>query len=182
MRTLNTKLTKTVSLIFFGALLSLSNAAWAETDKEIQEKALKQRDATKHGAIMEHAEHEGAAAESAGQFRGVFYGYLPCHEEECAGLKMTLSLKHNGSYLLIVQPARPRNRETFEKGQYVWDDKNAAVFLTPYNKDKPPRRLAIKSDATLVYVNNDGSAMPGNQSAYALERSDTAGNREMHIH
>lgn len=181
MRTLNTKLKSNVSLILFGTLLCLSNAVWAETDKEIQEKALKQRDATKHGAVMDHAEHEGAT-ESAGKFRGVFYGYLPCNEEECAGLKMTLSLKHNGSYLLIVQPARPRNRETFEKGQYVWDDKNATVMLTPYNKDKPPRRLTIKGEASLLYVNNDGTPMPGSQSAYMLERSDTAGNREMHIH
>ncbi|WP_246598954.1 copper resistance protein NlpE N-terminal domain-containing protein [Methylogaea oryzae] len=173
-----------MSLVFCGVLLALSGAAWAETDKEIQEKALMQRDALKHGGgAMEHAEHGGSADESANKYRGVFYGYLPCTESpDCAGLKMTLSLKHNGSYLLIIQPARPRNRETFEKGTYTWDDKNATVMLTPYNKDKPQRRLTVKSETSLLYVNNDGTAMPGSQSAYMLERSDAAGNREMHIH
>lgn len=178
---LNAKLTKTVSLIFFGVLLFLSSIAWAESDKEIQEKALKARDMTKHGDTMGHAAHEAGPAESAGKFRGVFYGYLPCHEKECSGIKMTLSLKHNNTYLLIIQPAKPYNRESFEKGRYVWDDKNAVVVLTP-NKDAPARRLTIKDEATLVHLNSDGTTMPGDQDDYVLARSDKAGNREMHIH
>lgn len=181
MPTLNTTLTKNVSLIFFGALLSLSSAAWAESDKELQEKALKAREMGKHGPVVDHSAHEDGVAEAAGRFRGVFYGYLPCHEKDCSGIKMTLSLKHNNTYLLVVQLAKPYNRESFEKGKYVWDDKNATLLLTP-NKDAPSRRLLIKDDATLVHLNADGSPMPGNQDAYVLARSDKAGNREMHIH
>lgn len=173
---------QTPSLIFAGALLGLSLAAQAESDKELQEKALKAREMTKHGEVMDHAAHGEGAGESNAKFRGVFYGYLPCHEAECDGIKMTLSLKHNNTYLLIVQPARPRNRETFEKGQYLWDEKTATLRLTPNNPEKPPRRLTIKDESTLVYVNNDGTAMPGDQDDYVLARSDKAGNREMHIH
>lgn len=181
MQPFNSKPTKSLLSMIFGALLSLSNAAWAESDKQIQEKALKARDMTKHGDTMDHAAHEARPAEATGKFRGVFYGYLPCHEEECSGIKMTLSLKHNNTYLLIVQPAKPYNRESFEKGRYVWDDKNATVLLTP-NKDAPARRLAIKDEATLVHLNSDGTPMPGDQDDYVLARSDKAGNREMHIH
>jgi hypothetical protein len=173
---------KTLSFSLFSALLSLSPASQAESDKELQEKALKAREMTKHGEMMDHAAHGEGAGESNAKFRGVFYGYLPCHEEECDGIKMTLSLKHNNTYLLIVQPARPRNRETFEKGQYLWNEKTATLMLTPNSPDKPPRRLTIKDETTLLYVNNDGTAMPGDQDDYILARSDKAGNREMHIH
>jgi hypothetical protein len=166
--------------ILFGALIYFFNSAWAESDKELQEKALKAREQTQMGT-MDHATH-GMSGDSAGKFRGVFYGYLPCHEENCNGLKMTLSLNAKNNYLLVIQPAKPQNRESFEKGKYEWDDANRIVLLTP-NKDAPQRRLAIEDQGTLVYLNQDGTPIPENQKdKYLLQRSDQAGNREMHIH
>ncbi|QJD31352.1 copper resistance protein NlpE [Methylococcus geothermalis] len=179
MRTLNGKMIKQVPFLVFGALLSAIPPAGAESDKELQEKALKARELNQHGA-MDHSAHAGAE-ESAGKFRGVFYGYLPCQEENCNGLKMTLSLNDKNRYLLVIQPAKPQNRESFEKGRYQWDDKNGLVVLTP-NKDAPPRRLAIRDEGTLIYLSGDGKPLPGDQDRYLLERSDKANNREMHIH
>jgi hypothetical protein len=179
MQALNRKIARKALFIIFGALLSPFNAAWAETDMQIQEKALKAREMSRDGA-MNHSAH-ASPEEAAGKFRGVFYGYLPCHEENCNGLKMTLSLNYNNTYLLVVQPAKPQNRESFEKGKYEWDDKKGIVMLTP-NKDAPARRLAIKDEGTLVYLNNDGTPLPGAQDRYLLERSDKASNREVHIH
>lgn len=179
MKASNRKMTQKVLVIVFGALLSSLNPAWAETDKEIQEKALKAREQSQHGA-MDHSAHaspEGAA----GKFRGVFYGYLPCHEEDCNGLKMTLSLNAKNNYLLVIQPAKPQNRESFEKGKYEWNDTKGIVLLTP-NKEAPQRRLAIKDEGTLLYLSDDGAPLPGDQDRYLLQRSDRAGNREMHIH
>lgn len=175
----NRKVTEKTLFIVFGALLSWFSAAWAESDKEIQEKALKAREQSQHGAM----DHSGDASPDAatGMFRGVFYGYLPCPEENCAGLKMTLSLNAKNKYLLVIQPAKPQNRESFEKGRYEWDDGKGIVVLTP-NKDAPQRRLAIKDDGTLLYLSSDGTPMPGDQDRYLLKRSDKAGNREMHIH
>lgn len=169
---------KQASFLIFSALLGAVPPASAESDKELQEKALKARELGQQGA-MDHSAH--AAEEAAGKFRGVFYGYLPCHEENCDGLKMTLSLNDKDRYLLVIQPAKPQNRESFEKGKYRWDDKNGIVLLTP-NKEAPPRRLAIKDEGTLVYLASDGKPLPGDQDRYRLERSDKAGNREMHIH
>jgi len=179
MKVLNGKTAKTVLFIVFGALLSPLDAAWAETDKEIQEKALKAREQSQHGA-MDHSAHAGSE-EAAGKFRGVFYGYLPCHEENCNGLKMTLSLNAKNKYLLVIQPAKPQNRESFEKGKYEWDDAQGIVVLIP-NKDAPQRRLAIKDEGTLLYLSNDGTTLPGDQDRYLLQRSGKANNREMHIH
>jgi len=179
MKALNRNMTKMVLFIVFGALLSSLNAAWAETDKEIQEKALKARELSQHGA-MDHSAHAGPEA-APGKFRGVFYGYLPCYEENCNGLKMTLSLNAKNNYLLVIQPAKPQNRESFEKGKYAWDDTQGIVVLTP-TKEAPQRRLAIKDEGTLLYLSNDGAPLPGDQDRYLLQRSDRANNREMHIH
>ncbi|WP_348757425.1 copper resistance protein NlpE [Candidatus Methylocalor cossyra] len=167
------------ALIVLGALLT-SFSGWAESDKELQEKALKAREMLQHGAL-DHSSHANAGP-AAGQFRGVFYGYLPCAEENCDGLKMTLSLNAKNNYLLVIQPAKPQNRESFEKGKYQWDEANGTVLLTPNDKDAPPRRLAIKDEGTLLYLGHDGKPMPGDQDRYLLQRSDRAGHRELHIH
>ena len=165
--------------LWLGALLFALNPAWAESDKEIQEKALKARELGQQGA-MDHSAHGAEAPE--GQFRGVFYGYLPCQEPQCDGIKMTLSLNARNRYLLVIQPAKPQNRESFEKGQYVWDDQEGTLVLTPNNKEAPPRRLAIKDKGVLLYLSNDGAHLSGDQKRYLLERSDQAAHREMHIH
>jgi hypothetical protein len=181
MQALNGKMIneKATLIIVVGALLSALGPARAETDMQRQEKALKARELSQQGA-MDHSAHADAEA-VAGKFRGVFYGYLPCQEENCDGLKMTLSLNDKNRYLLVIQPAKPQNRESFEKGRYQWDDKNGIVLLTP-NKDAPPRRLAIKDESALLYLSGDGKPLPGDQDRYLLERSDKASHRETHIH
>ena len=177
MQHLNTPFFRSLSFIFM-AMLPVLNTARAETDMQIQEKALKAREQQQGG--MDHSAHN-RAEESAGKFHGVFYGYLPCHEEECNGIKMTLSLNARNKYLLVIQPAKAQNRESFEKGKYEWDEKEGLVTLTP-NKEIPERRLAIKDDSTLLYLTSNGAHMSGDRDRYLLERSDQANNREMHIH
>lgn len=176
MQLLNMLIPRLYPIIALGALLTPLHVAWAETDKQIQENALKARELS-HGA-MDHSAHADAAK---GKFRGVFYGYLPCHEPECDGIKMTLSLNAKNNYLLVIQPAKPQNRESFEKGKYDWDEQEGVVSLNP-NKNAPQRRLAIKDDGRLLYLTSDGAHLRGDQDRYLLERSDQANNREMHIH
>lgn len=161
------------------ASLCSPSAGWAESDMEMQEKALKAREMNQQGG-MDHSAH-AKADDPTGGFRGVFYGYLPCQEKDCKGLKMTLSLNQKNNYLLVIQPAKPQNRESFEKGKYVWDEAKGALLLTP-SKDAPQRRLSIKDEGTLLYLSGDGMPLPGDPDDYLLKRSDLAGNREMHIH
>lgn len=175
----NSNIAKKVWLVALGAWLSLPGPVSAESDKELQEKALKAREMN-HAGAMDHSRHADSEA-TAGRFRGVFYGYLPCQEEGCNGLKMTLSLNAKNNYLLVTQPAKVLNRESFEKGKYQWDEAQGLVVLTP-NNDAPPRRLAIKAAGVLLYLSQDGKPLPGDQDKYLLERSDKANNREMHIH
>lgn len=179
MTPVNRRLANWALLIVGGASLASLNASWAETDMEMQEKALKAREQSQ-GTQLDHSAHS-SSDQATGKFRGVYYGYLPCHEEDCNGLKMTLSLNAKNNYLLVIQPAKPQNRESFEKGKYEWDDTKGVVLLNP-NKDAPRRHLAIKDEATLLYLSSDGGPMPGDQDAYLLQRSDKADNRQMHVH
>ena len=181
MQTLPTTIKKNVTLLCFGALLSTLNTAWAESDMQLQEKALKARESIRHSG-MDHSEHENSPGTEAGNgFRGVFYGYLPCKEKDCTGLKMTLSLKPKSNYLLVSQPAKPSSREFYEKGKYEWNDKTRILLLTP-NKDAPQRQLSIEDDSALVVLSAEGKLMPGDQEAYTLRRSDKSKTREVHIH
>jgi hypothetical protein len=179
MQTLTKKIKKNVTLIFFGVVIPAFNVAWAESDKQLQEKTLKAREMI-HQQSMDHSAHAKLADETEG-FRGVFYGYLPCKEKDCDGFKMTLSLKQKNNYLLVTQYAKASSREYYEKGKYIWDDKARTLSLTS-NKDEVKRQFSIKDEGTLIQLNSDGSPMPGDQDDYTLARSDKSKSREVHIH
>lgn len=173
MRTLQGKWTRRLPVIVFYTLFSA--LAMAESDMQLQERVLKAREQQN----MDHSAHANANDETMG-FRGVFYGYLPC--QDCSGIKMSLSLKQNNNYLLVTQNAKESSREYFEKGKYVWDDKNQHVRLTPSKKDAVVRQFRIENEGTLIQLSSDGAPMAGNQDDYALRRSDTAKSRQVHIH
>ncbi|MDD4915392.1 MAG: copper resistance protein NlpE [Methylococcales bacterium] len=167
--------------LFLGAWLLTLPVARAESDMQLQEKALKARELIRQqGGGVDHSAHAAAAGESEA-FRGVFYGYLPCLEKDCDGFKMTLSLKQKNNYLLVTQYARASSREFYDKGKYEWDDKSRTLSLTS-NKDAAKRLFAIKDEGTLVQLDSKGLPMPGSQDDYTLRRSDKAKSREVHIH
>jgi len=165
-------------IISFLAMMLITPMAFAETDKEIQEKALIARELQKRGN-MDHSMH--MLPESTSKYRGVFYGYLPCREKDCSGIKMTLSLNANDHYLLVIQPAKAQNRESFEKGIYDWNDREGTLTLNP-TKEAPQRRLSIQDDGSLLYISNDGGHLTGEKSRYLMQKMEQAGGREVHIH
>ena len=171
-------LTNNIKLALLTTLLASFTMARAETDMQIQERTLKARELS-HQENMDHSAH--GQIESVGVFRGVFYGYLPCEDKDCDGLKMTLSLNARNNYTLVSQPAKFRNRESFEKGSYEWNDAKGTLLLTPKN-NAPIRRMTIKDAETLHYLSSEGKLLPGDQDRYLLKRSDTSDNRQMHIH
>lgn len=179
MQTLTKTIKKNVALIVFGAVCTTSTAVWAESDMQLQEKALKAREMA-HKEGMDHAAHDMTKDETGG-FRGVFYGYLPCHEEECSGLKMTLSLKPRNNFLLVTQPAKPASREYFDKGKYEWDD-NTRLLTLNSSKYGTKRQFKIEDEGTLMTLNDSGAPIAGDDDDYRLRRSDKTKSREVHIH
>lgn len=180
MQTLNKIIKKNVTVIVFAACLASLNAAQAESDMQLQEKALKARESGRHGD-MDHSAHISAGTEQTAGFRGVFYGYLPCKEKDCDGIKMTLSLKPKNNYLLVTQYAKESSREHYDKGKYDWDDKSHMLSLTS-NKDGTVRRYTILDESALVQLTSDGTPLAGDPEDYTLRRSDKAKSREVHIH
>lgn len=177
MQTFTRRIRKNVTLLVFGALLPMFDTAWAESDKQLQEKTLKARESLS----MDHSKHKQIADRTEG-FRGIFYGYLPCDQPDCDGFKMTLSLKQRNNYLLVSQYARASSREHYDKGKYDWDDKTHLLTLTPFKEGAAKRLFSIKDPGTLIQLQTSGKPMPGDQDDYALERSDKGKTREVHIH
>ncbi len=159
------------------ALLAFVNLAAANSDKLMQDKLLRQRETLQQG---EHAGHDMAPSKGP-DFKGVYYGYYPCNEPDCSGIKITLSLKRNNNYLLVKQPAKPSSREFYEKGKFTWDDNTRTVVLSP--KDQGVKgQYRIVDDGTLIQLNPDGTPVAGDQDDYTLKRGDSVKSREMHIH
>lgn len=163
--------------MLYGFLFSAVNPVMAESDKQMQDKLLRTREALQHD---NHAEHDKATNKGP-DFRGVYYGYFPCAEEDCSGIKITLSLKRSNNYLLVTQPAKPSSREFFDKGKFTWNDDKRIVELMPKDKSAG-KKYRIVDEGTLIQLNNDGSEMSGNQDDYTLRRGDTVKSREVHIH
>lgn len=180
MKRINKKITKHGIVIVFGALLGAVNSAWAaSSDMQLMEKALKIREGSDHKG-MDHSAHE-MHKDSSKIFRGVFYGYLPCEQKDCDGIKMTLSLKQKHNYLLVTQYARASSREYYDKGKYDWNEQTKILTLTS-KKDGGRKLYSIQDDTALLQLNSDGTPVPGNPKDYTLNRADSVKTREVHIH
>ncbi len=177
MQSLKKQLRHDLVLIFFAMLFPAFHPALAESDKQIQERVLKAREMLQQG--NNHSNHLNDLA--GPDFRGVYYGYFPCNEPDCSGIKITLSLKRNNNYLLVTQPAKTSSREFYEKGKFTWNDDKRTVVLTPKDKSNTGQ-YRIVDDGTLIQLNPDGSALDGDQDDYTLRRADTVKSREVHIH
>jgi len=180
MKALTITLKQKLTLVLLSALVLPFNSATAKSDLEIMGEVQRAR-------VLERGEDHSQhlkPAEKGQQFRGVYYGYLPC--DYCAGIKMTLSLKNKKNYLLVIQYAQASNKEFYEKGKYIWDDITRTVTLVERankkNKDKSNRIFQIKDDSTLVQLTSEGKRMKGNQKDYSLLRADSMKNRTVHIH
>jgi len=103
------------------------------------------------------------------QFRGVYYGALPC--KACPGIATTLSLKNKNNYLLVTQKAQQSTREFYEKGKYEWDKNAKLVTLTP-RKGASIRELQIKDDETLIMLSFDGIEMKNNPKKFTLTKRE----------
>lgn len=171
-------LKKVYPALWITACLVCAGPARGATDLEAQEKFAKAR-AKLHEKESDHSGHESHPDRSL-EFRGIFYGYLPCGD--CDGIKTTLSLKQHSNYLLVTQSAKESTREFYEKGKYTWDDKKQIVVLTPKKGGAKARYFRIKDSATLLQLDENGAPAADNSDRYILRRSDAATTREVHIH
>ena len=82
----------------------------------------------------------------------------------------------------MTQPARESSREYYERGKYLWNDKDQTVVLTPTKGGTNKRYYHIENEGTLIQLNEDGSRITQEADRYILRSSDTVKSREVHIH
>lgn len=102
---------------------------------------------------------------------GVYYGFLPC--DDCKGVKTTLALNKNGSYLLITQYVGKSEREFVEKGKFTPGDKSNVLVLTA--RDNSTARQYVVDENMLIELDNKGNRIAGKLAdRYILRRTDIA--------
>jgi uncharacterized lipoprotein NlpE involved in copper resistance len=115
------------------------------------------------------ADKDAHHAQSSLDWPGLYYGFIPC--ADCNGVKTTLALNKNNSYVLITQYVGKSEREFVEKGKFAWGDKSNTIVLTPRNK--PAAQQYLLGENMLIQLDQDGNRMVGKLAdRYVLRRTD----------
>lgn len=109
---------------------------------------------------------------------GVYLGFLPC--EDCKGIKTTLALNKNGTYIFITQYIGKSEREFVEKGRYAWNENNNNIIdLTP-RKGGAVQHYLVEQDALTKLDENSEIIGGQNANRYVLKRKEVTGSSEQH--
>lgn len=147
-----------IACFWLGALLG-EGAAFAEADK-----------ASEQAAEPHHAH-------GSQDWPGIYNGLLPC--DDCYGIKTSLALNKNGSYILISKYAGKSEREFVEKGKFAAGDKSNTIVLTPRNG--ATSRQYLVGDNMLIQLGDNGERISGKLAdRYILRRMDMTSEPQSH--
>ncbi|MDO9424354.1 MAG: copper resistance protein NlpE [Methylobacter sp.] len=149
MRTFRQQFKRILTFFLFGAIFSGYNPVFAETAET------KDKD-THH-------------APNSLDWPGIYYGFTPC--ADCNGIKTTLALNKNNSYILITQYVGKSEREFVEKGKFTSDNKSNTIVLTPRNSSTTQQYFV--GENRLIQLDNNGNRISGKLAErYILRRTD----------
>ncbi|MDD1617306.1 MAG: hypothetical protein CG439_2453 [Methylococcaceae bacterium NSP1-2] len=138
MRTFRQQFKQSLTLLLFIITFSSSSTVFAET---------METDTVK-------AEHH---AQNSVDWPGVYKGFLPC--DDCKGIKTSLALNKNNTYLLITQYVGKSEKEIVEKGKFTSGDQSNTLVLTPRNSTQT-RQYAVGEDR-FIQLDSDGNRITG---------------------
>jgi len=108
---------------------------------------------------------------------GIYRGFLPC--DDCKGVKTSLALNKNNSYILLTQYVGKSEREFVEKGKFTSDNKNNTVTLTP--RDGSTTRQYVVGENMLTQLDNNGNRISGKLAdRYILRRTEVTESSPSH--
>lgn len=117
---------------------------------------------------------EGHHAENSLDWPGIYHGFTPC--ADCKGVRTTLALNKNSSYILISQYLGKSEREFVEKGKFTWGNEDNTIVLTPRNGDKT-RQYFVGEDQ-LIQLDDNGKRYTGESAQrYVLRRNEVTGSQ-----
>jgi uncharacterized lipoprotein NlpE involved in copper resistance len=156
--------TKIKAILGFSLLLgavSTINPAFAETP------------------AAEHADTHNHAAEENFEWPGIYTGFIPC--ADCIGVKTTLALNKNGSYILMTQFVGKSEREFVEKGKFAFNKTSNTIVLTPRNSTTANSQQYLIGENSLIQLDNSGNKVTGKLAErYILRNSDITSNPPSH--
>jgi copper homeostasis protein (lipoprotein) len=114
-------------------------------------------------------EHTAHHAQNSMDWSGIYNGFLPC--ADCVGIKTSLALNANNSYILITQNTGKSPREYVEKGKFAWVDTSNTIILTPRNSTST--RQYLIGENILTQLDGDGNKVSGKDAErYILRRKE----------
>ena len=100
---------------------------------------------------------------------GVFQGFLPC--DDCKGIKTSLALNKNNTYILITQYVGKSDREIVEKGTFTFGNQDNTIVLTP--RKNPQTRHYFIGENTLTQLDSEGNHIVGDSGdRYVLRKNE----------
>lgn len=127
--------------------------------------------------FAETADTDTHHAKNSIDWPGVYYGFLPC--DDCKGIKSTLALNKNNSYLLITQNVGQSKRDIVEKGKFASGDKSNTLVLT--SRDSSTVRQYFVGENLLIQLDSNGNRISGKLAdRYILRRSDVTESPQPH--
>lgn len=108
---------------------------------------------------------------------GIYNGLLPC--ADCYGIKTSLALNKNNTYILIYQYTGKSPRDYVEKGKFTWGEKSNTILLTSRKGDST--RQFLIGDDILTELDKNGNLITGEQAnRYILRRTDVTSEPTSH--
>ncbi|EGU34357.1 copper resistance protein NlpE [Vibrio scophthalmi] len=101
-------------------------------------------------------------AKEALDWQGVYKGDLPC--DECANIKVTLTLMPDGKYTLIQIYDDADNTETTSQGEITWDDTGSIITLV----NAPEPNQYVVGENMLTKLKFDGEKVDGEMATFTI--------------
>jgi copper homeostasis protein (lipoprotein) len=101
---------------------------------------------------------------------GLYLGFYPC--SDCTGVRTTLALNKNNSYVYISIYVGKSDREIIEKGKFTLGENGNTLVLTPKKGSTTTQQYLIEDDM-LIKLDEDGNRITKDGAdGYILKRKD----------
>jgi copper homeostasis protein (lipoprotein) len=117
-------------------------------------------------AGTENAQH----AQKNLNLSGLYLGFFPC--ADCKGIRTTLALNKNNTYVIITIYVGKSDREIVEKGKFSLGENGDTLVLTPKKGSTTTQQYLIDDDM-LIKLDEDGNRITSDGAdRYILKRKD----------
>lgn len=101
---------------------------------------------------------------------GLYLGFFPC--SDCQGIRTTLALNENNTYVYISLYVGKSDREFVEKGKFALGEDGKTLVLSPRKGSTTTQQYLIEDDV-LIKLDEDGNRITKDGAdGYILKRKD----------